>query len=61
MIGDVELVSIQWAGTCNFCGGSHWVIGVVVERLDSLTYLVQVELGVFWRHHIDHLRPAADG
>ena len=46
---------------CNFRGGPRWVLGVVVERLGSLTYLVQVESGVFWRRHVDHLRPAANG
>ena len=51
----------QRVQACNFRGGPHWVLGVVVERLGSLTYLVQVESGVFWRRHVDHLRPAANG
>ena len=33
---------------------------MIVERLSPLTYLVQVDSGVFWRRHIDHLRSAHD-
>ena len=45
----------------NFRTGPRWVAGVIVERLGPLTYLVQVDSGVFWRHHVDHLRVAPDG
>ena len=41
----------------NFRAGPHWAAGVIVERLGPLTYLVQVDMGVFWQHHVDHLRP----
>ena len=34
---------------------------MIVERLGPLTYLVQVDSGVFWHHHVDHLCPAPDG
>ena len=34
--------------------------GVIVERLGPLTYLVQVDSGVFWKRHIDHLCSAHD-
>jgi len=44
----------------NFCAGPPWTAGVVVERLGPLTYLVQVNLGLFWRKHIDHLCPMDD-
>ena len=44
----------------NFRAGPRWVAGVIVERLGPLTYLVQVDSGVFWRRHIDHLRSAHD-
>ena len=46
--------------TYNFRSGPRWVAGVVVRKLGSLTYLVQVNSGVFWRRHVDHLRPAVD-
>ena len=44
----------------NFREGPRWVAGVIVERLGPLTYLVQVNTGVFWRRHVDHLRTAHD-
>ena len=34
---------------------------MIVERLDPLTYVVQVDSGVFWHRHVDHLRVAPDG
>ena len=33
----------------------------LLERLGPLTYLVQVTSGVFWRRHVDHLKPLHDG
>ena len=44
----------------NFRTGPPWTAGVVVERLGPLTYLVQVNSGLFWRRHIDQLRPMDD-
>ena len=34
---------------------------MIVERLGPLTYLVQVDSGVFWHCHVDRLRVAPDG
>ena len=34
---------------------------MIVERLGPLTYLVQIDSGVFWHCHVDHLRVAPDG
>jgi len=44
----------------NFRSGPRWAPGVIVERLGPLTYLVQVDSGIFWQRHIDHLLPAED-
>ena len=44
----------------NFRAGPPWSVGVIVERLGPLTYLVQVTSGVFWRRHVEHLRPIDD-
>ena len=44
----------------DFHAGPRWVAGVIVKRLGPLTYLVQVDSGVFWRHRIDQLRSAHD-
>ena len=30
---------------------------MIVERLGPLTFLVQVDSGVFWRHHVNRLCP----
>ena len=40
----------------NLRPGAAWVPRVVVERVGPLTYLVQVDDGGLWKHHIDHLR-----
>jgi len=44
----------------NLREGPRWVPGVVIERLGPLTYLIQVESGLFWRRHVDHLRVMSD-
>ena len=36
--------------------GLKWVLGVIIQQLGPLTFLVQVESGATWRRHIDHLR-----
>ena len=36
--------------------GQAWVPGVVAEELGPLTYLIQVEGGMFWRRHVDLLQ-----
>ena len=38
----------------NFRVGPPWSVGIIVERLGPLTYLVQVTLGVFWQRHVEH-------
>ena len=40
----------------NLLPGSNWVPGVIIQQLGPLTFLIQVESGVMWRRHIDHLR-----
>ena len=50
----------QRVQTYNFRSGPCWVAGVVVRKLGVLTQLVQVDSGMFWRRHVDHLRPAID-
>ena len=40
--------------------GPIWSVGIIVERSGPLTYLVQVTLGVFWRRHVERLRPIND-
>ena len=44
----------------NFSEGPRWALGVIVERLGLLTYLVQIDTGVFWQCHIEHLCPVHD-
>ena len=45
----------------NFSTSPRWTAGVIVERLGPLTYLVQVDSGIFWHRQVDHLCPAPDG
>ena len=33
-----------------------WMAGVVVERKAPLSYVVQMDHGMLWRHHVDQLR-----
>ena len=40
----------------NFLQGPPWVAGVISECKGPLTYLVEVEPHVFWRHHVDHIK-----
>ena len=40
----------------NFRSGYKWVPGVIVECLGPLTYLVEIQEGLRWKCHIDHLR-----
>ena len=44
----------------NFRAGPQWAPSVIVERLGPLTYLVQVNSGVFRQCHIDYLHMASD-
>ena len=40
----------------NHRDGPKWMVGVVVERKGPLSYVVQVNHGMLWRHHINQLR-----
>ena len=40
----------------NMREGLKWRPGVVVEQLGPLTYLVEVQGGLKWKRHSDHLR-----
>ena len=37
----------------NLRQGVPWVAGMTIERLSSLTYLLQVDTGQLWKHHLD--------
>ena len=41
----------------NFRPGAPWVKGKIIQQLAPLTFLVEVEQGLHWRRHIDHLKP----
>ena len=40
----------------NYRNGPKWVPGVIVEQLGTLTFLVQLDNGMFWKRHVDQLR-----
>ena len=40
----------------NFRDGPKWVPGVISKILGPLSYLVQMEDGLMWRRHVDHIR-----
>ena len=42
--------------TRNFLQGTPWLPGVVKECCGPLTYMVEVESGVLWRRHVDHIK-----
>ena len=35
--------------------GAKWVPGVIKKQLGPLSFLVEVEKGILWKRHIDHL------
>ena len=35
--------------------GPKWLPGVIVEQLGTLTFLVQLDNGMFWKRHVDQL------
>jgi hypothetical protein len=39
----------------NLRPGKKWVPGVIKKQLGPLTFLVEVENGILWKRHIDHL------
>ena len=55
-----ELHTGQSVMARNLRPGVPWVPGVIVEQLGPLTYRVQVEGGLLWRRHLDHLRTCSD-
>ena len=44
----------------NFRNGPKWLPGVIVEQLGILTFLVQLDNGMFWKRHVDQLRHLDD-
>ena len=40
----------------NYRNGPKWLPGVIVEQLGTLTLLVQLDNGMFWKRHVDQLR-----
>ena len=40
----------------NYRNGPKWLPGIIVEQLGTLTFLVQIENGMFWMRHMDQLR-----
>ena len=44
----------------NFRNGPKWLPGVIVEQLRTLTFLVQMDNGMFWKCHVDQLRCQED-
>ena len=40
----------------NFHSDPTWVPGVVIQKLAPLTYLVEVQGGLKWKRHIDHIK-----
>ena len=40
----------------NYRHGPKWLPGVIVEQLGTLTFLVQIDNGMFWKRHVDQLR-----
>ena len=40
----------------NYRSGPKWLPGVIVEQLGTLTFLVQLDNGMFWKRHVDQLR-----
>ena len=51
-----ELTIGQQVMAKNFRGGNKWVPGVIIERQDPLTYLVETASGDRWKRHMDHLK-----
>ena len=44
-----------WLRT-TYRNGPKWLPGVIVEQLGTLTLLVQLDNGMFWKRHVDQLR-----
>ena len=39
----------------NYRSGPKWLPGVIVEQLETLTFLVQLDNGMFWKRHVNQL------
>ena len=55
-----ELHTGQFVMARNLRPGAPWIPGVIAEQLGPLTYQVQVEGGLLWKHHVDYLRICSD-
>ena len=44
----------------NFRNGPKWLPEVIDEQLGILTFLVQLDNGMFWKRHVDQLRHLED-
>lgn len=44
----------------NFRPGPQWVSGKIVRQLAPLTFTVEVQDGMLWRRHVDHLKAIGD-
>ena len=44
----------------NLQPGPDWIMGVIVERLGPMSYLVETETHQFWKHHADQLKEVVD-
>jgi hypothetical protein len=40
----------------NFQAGAAWILGVIVQQLGPVTYLIEVSDGRLWKRHIDHVK-----
>ena len=41
----------------NLRQGAKYLPGVIAQRLGPVIYLVDMNDGVVWRHHVDHIKP----
>ena len=39
-----------------FCTGPTWVLGIIVQHLGPLTYMIEVSAGKFWKRNVDHVK-----
>ena len=40
----------------NFWSGDDWITGVIIQRVGTLTYLVEVSGDRVWKRHVDHVK-----
>jgi hypothetical protein len=41
----------------NYATGPRWIAGLILERVGSCMFTVQLDDGRVWRRHVDQLRP----